>query len=692
MRFSTAHTPVTSATTHPKYRPDIDGLRAVAVLSVLFFHSGFGLFSGGYVGVDVFFVISGYLITTIIVREIAAGEFSIRAFYERRFRRILPALVAVVVASLMVGFLLLPPDSVVELGRSAVATALFSSNIFFYMESGYFDAPAELKPLLHTWSLAVEEQYYIFFPLLLMFLARFGQRHYLAGLLVLGLASFMASVLLTASQSSLAFYLIPTRAWELFLGSVLALHILPAPTARPLREALTLVGVVLIAYSVFVFDAATVFPGSAAAVPTLGAALVIYAGLGGGSVVAAALSWRPVVFVGLISYSLYLWHWPVIVYTKLLTVHEPSATVIAAMIAVTIVLSILSWRYIETPLRVGNILRKPGSLLRASVLASLAIVVVGLSLVAADGLPGRYEVYFPEAFDTERQRWNDCKKVRDRLDSGQGLCPLGADGAEAKFILWGDSHAESLASGIDLSATGAGVTGVFATESACAPLLHIERPGRRKCEHFNAAVLAYIARHPGLETVILVSRWALSASGARYKKESGDPVQLLDTLAGGGGTSSNEILFELGLRRTVSALADLGKKVVIVETVPEVGFEVPSAYLIAELTGRNIQTLIGPTVAEYGERNRPVDRVFASLVGSDNVEIISPAKALCDEQTCIVLARGVPLYRDSHHLSTFGARYLAPLMDPVFSGISGAAGRPVDPPPLPSRHLQQSIP
>jgi peptidoglycan/LPS O-acetylase OafA/YrhL len=692
MRFSTAHTPVTSATTHPKYRPDIDGLRAVAVLSVLFFHSGFGAFSGGYVGVDVFFVISGYLITTIIVREIAAGEFSIRAFYERRFRRILPALVGVVLASLIVGCLLLPPDSVVELGRSAVATALFSSNIFFYLESGYFDAPAELKPLLHTWSLAVEEQYYIFFPLLLLFLARFGQRHYLAGLLVLGLASFMASVLWTASQPSLAFYLIPTRAWELFLGSVLALHVLPAPTARPWREVLTLVGVALIAYSVFVFDATTVFPGSAAAVPTLGAALVIYAGLGGGSVVAAALSWRPVVFVGLISYSLYLWHWPVIVYTKLLTIHEPSVTVIAAMIAVTFVLSILSWRYIETPLRVGDILRKPGSLLRASVLASLAIVVVGLSLVAADGLPGRYEVYFPEAFDTERQRWNDCKKVSARLDSGRGLCPLGADGAEAQFILWGDSHAESLASGIDLSASDAGVAGVFATESACAPLLHIERPGRRKCELFNVTVLAYIAERSELETVILVGRWALLASGTRYKKESGEPVQLLDTLADEGATSSNEALFELGLRRTVSALTDMGRRVVILETVPEVGFEVPSAYLIAELTGRNVQTLIAPTVAEYSERNRAASSVLASLADSGAVQIIKPATTLCDEKVCAVTARGVPLYRDSNHLSTFGARYLAPQMDPVFSGISGAVGRPVDPPPLPSQHLQQSTP
>jgi hypothetical protein len=195
-----------------------------------------------------------------------------------------------------------------------------------------------------------------------------------------------------------------------------------------------------------------------------------------------------------------------------------------------------------------------------------------------------------------------------------------------------------------------------------------------------------------LKTIILVGRWSLLANGTRYKKESGEPVRLRDTLAGEGATSSNEALFDLGLRRTVSALTGMGRRVVIVETVPEVGFEVPSAYLIAAITGRDVQTLIAPTVEEYGERNAVANSVFASLSENGAVEIISPATALCDEQMCAVTARGVPLYRDSNHLSTFGARYLAPLMDPVFSGVSGAAGRPVDQPPPPSQHHLQLIP
>ena len=679
-------------TIHPKYRPDIDGLRAVAVLSVLFFHSGFDVFSGGYVGVDVFFVISGYLITTIIVREIAANDFSIRVFYERRFRRILPALFAVVMASLIVGCVLLPPDSVVELGRSAMATALFSSNIFFYGESGYFDAPAELKPLLHTWSLAVEEQYYILVPLLLLGLARLGGRHYLAGFLVLGAASFLASVLSTPGHSSFAFYLIPTRAWELFLGSVLALLVLPAPASRPLREMLTLSGAAMIAYSVFAFDSATVFPGSAAAVPTLGTALVIYAGLGGVSMISTALSWRPVVFIGLISYSLYLWHWPVIVYTRLLAVHEPSSSIIVAMLAVIFVLSVLSWRYVETPFRKGSLLHKPGQLLKASALASLAIILLGAVLVVTDGLPGRYEAFFPESFDKDHQRWDDCKDVTDRLDSGDGLCDLGAPGVEPGFLLWGDSHAESLASGVDLSAVGAGVAGSFATESACAPLLHIERPGRRKCEEFNAAVLAYLALHPELETVILVSRWALVSRGTRYKEESGDPVILRDLLSDQSTKKANEELFELGLRRTVDALLELDRRVVIVGMVPEVGFEVPSAYLIAELTGREVSALIAPTAQEYRQRHGVASQLFAELGGNAAVDVIEPSTALCDEERCAVVTRGVPLYRDSNHLSTFGARFLAPLLDSVFLGISDAVERPAGQLLPPNRRLPQSLP
>lgn len=677
-------------TVHPQYRPDIDGLRAVAVLSVLFFHSGINVFSGGYVGVDVFFVISGYLITTIIVREIGEGDFSIQGFYERRFRRILPALVAVVVATLIVGCLLLPPDSVVELGRSAAATALFASNIFFYMESGYFDAPAELKPLLHTWSLAVEEQYYIFFPLLLMLIARMGHRNYLPWILALGGASFLASIWLTPNQPSWAFYLIPTRAWELFIGSVLALHVLPIPTSRAVRECLATIGAILIAYSVLFFDSLTVFPGSAAAVPTLGAALIIYAGLGGVSLVAGVLSLRPVVFVGLISYSLYLWHWPVIVYTKLLSITAPTSLAIVGMIALTFALSILSWRFVETPFRSGNVLRKPGALLRAAALVSAGIVVSGLAVVAADGLPGRYEAFFPEDFNTEHERWDDCKDVVQRLADGQGLCSLGHTDAEPSFMLWGDSHAESIASGVDQYAAQVAVGGVIATESACAPLLGIDRPGREKCAAFNQRVLDYVEQHPALTTIFLVGRWGLLAQGTRYKEEEGDTVTLKDTMSDNPVAEGNAILFERGLLRTVAALRQAGKRVVIMASVPEVGFEVPSSYLIARLTRRDIGGLIAPTQAEYLARNAIVHKVLSDLERQGDATVVSPADALCDGGLCAVVARDVPLYRDSNHLSTFGARYLAPLLlSEEMLALSDGAGRPAGQQLQPSRHRQR---
>lgn len=436
----------------PKYRSDIDGLRAVAVLSVLFFHSGVSIFSGGYVGVDVFFVISGYLITTIIVREIANNDFSIAKFYERRFRRILPALTVVITVSLIVGFLLLKPDAVIDLGQSAIATALFSSNMLFYFESGYFGGAAEMKPLLHTWSLAVEEQYYIFFPLLLILIAKKDTKHYLRWLIILGSLSFIAGVILTSIDSSAAFYWIPTRAWELFIGSILALHVIPSPSKRFIREVNTILGIAMIAFGVFLYTPETSFPGFAALLPTIGTALIIHSGSGGSSFIYKALSLRPIVFVGLISYSLYLWHWPVIVYTNILTIKEPSMSVMILMLALIFILSILSWKYIESPFRKKIFFKGRQSLLVTSAVVSVAIIVSGMVFIMNDGYPYRLTnnvASIPKEKDHKWHHWASCEKVVNRIKNGQNLCDIGKETESARFILWGDSHARALASGIN---------------------------------------------------------------------------------------------------------------------------------------------------------------------------------------------------------------------------------------------------
>ncbi|MEH6583835.1 MAG: acyltransferase family protein [Halioglobus sp.] len=656
----------------PKYRADIDGLRAIAVMSVLFFHSGSSIFSGGYVGVDIFFVISGYLITTIIVREIASDSFSISDFYERRFRRILPALTAVVLFSLLAGFFLLTPAYLMELGKSVIATTLFSSNFLFHSDAGYFDRAAEMKPLLHTWSLAVEEQYYIFFPLLLILIAKMDTRHYLRWLLVLGALSFISCVVVTDSNASAAFYLIPSRAWELFLGSVLALNVLARTENRWARESLAVLGLGLIVYSVTCFTDDTVFPGIAAIAPTLGSALIIYAGINGQTSVSRLLSLRPFVFVGLISYSLYLWHWPIIVYTKIYSIAEPEAVTTTVMFIATFLISVLSWRYIETPFRKRSLCGSKRSMLSASAIGSLVLVCGGLVVLLADGFPQRYSQAIPERFssyDTDWEHWKSCEKKSRKAEQMSDLCPLGAADKTSSFILWGDSHAKALASGLDMKAKEYQVTGAIAAKAGCPPLTGIDRPGQTSCHRFNQSMLALLADAPEIHTVILAARWTLSSKGTRYKNEGGEPVSLVDLQSPDADNLSNVALIEKGLQRTMDELRKMGKEVVLVGSVPDIGHEVPSAYYVAEVSSRNLEHLISPTRKEYLQRTGEVISLLEKLEKTQSVYVVKPGPYLCNTDYCEVKAEGIPLYRDDNHLSTFGSRYIGRAYDEMFTDI-----------------------
>jgi len=307
--------------THLKYRPDIDGLRAVAVLAVLFFHTNIPGFSGGFVGVDIFFVISGFLITSIIIREIQQGTFSIARFYERRIRRIFPALFPVMAFSVAAGFYLMDAKALNDFGKSIASTTLFSSNILFCHQSGYFDAPALEKPLLHTWSLAVEEQFYILFPLALAFIRQRAKERYLLWISLALSISLAASIWAVFAKPTQAFYLMQFRAWELLTGSLLALGVIPKPESARLQNALSALGLALVVYCIGFYSEKTLFPGQNAILPVLGAAMIIH-GNGndnkGNGVIGKLLSIRPLVAVGLISYSLYLWHWPIVAFTRYL--------------------------------------------------------------------------------------------------------------------------------------------------------------------------------------------------------------------------------------------------------------------------------------------------------------------------------------------------------------------------------------
>lgn len=372
-----------------RYRAEIDGLRAVAVVPVIFFHAGFSLFNGGYVGVDVFFVISGYLITSIIMDDLDKGKFSLVRFYERRARRILPALVFVMLASLPFAWGLMIPPQLKAFAKSIIATNLFSSNILFWQESNYFGATAEEKPLLHTWSLAVEEQYYLFFPLLLIVLWRFGFKPMLYILLTIALASLALSEWGARDFPTANFFLAPTRVWELLFGSICAF--IAFKTELKPNQWLSLTGLVLIVVAIFLYDESTPFPSLYAVAPVLGTSLIILYGLKG-TIVGNFLAQRVLVGLGLISYSAYLWHQPIFAFARIGYGEFLNDQVMLLLSAISLVLAYFSWRFVELPFRHT---KHSLSISRAFVFKSAAgfttlLVVAGYLGYATDGFKENY--------------------------------------------------------------------------------------------------------------------------------------------------------------------------------------------------------------------------------------------------------------------------------------------------------------
>ncbi len=649
------------------YRADIDGIRAIAVLAVVFYHLDIKLFSGGFVGVDIFFVISGFLITAIIVREIAENEFSLLKFYDRRIRRIFPALFTVLLGTLIAGALIFSAKEFKEFGNSLIATTLFVSNIFFWSQAGYFDVPSALKPLLHTWSLAVEEQYYIFFPLLLVFLMRFLRSSLKFILLGIAVASFAFSVYSLSYDVNSTFYLVHTRIWELLIGSLFAIRLIPVVSNLFLRNVLGVVGLTMLSLPIFFYTNDTPFPGAAALLPTLGTALIIYSGIESESqtFVAKLLSFQPVVFVGKISYSLYLWHWPVIVFAKYYLILELKTWETAAVLLLAFILATLSWLFVEAPFRHGTTFEKRKVFASAAV-AMILMGAFGAVIYLNNGFPKRFSTLDKTASEKPQKSCNP--SMLDNQNYVLRACTLGKRTGEPSFLLVGDSHARAIAPSVQASALRAGVTGIVVYRAACPILLEVHISSL--CDSFLEKMTDYIQAHPNFKTIILSSRWSLYADGARYKSEGGRLVHLFNTRPTSAQNDTNATLFKLGLNRMVDKLRGMGRKVVIVSQIPEIGYNVPSVLSIAERTGRDINKIIGPSMKEYFDRNKPVIPVMVSLAEKENVRVVHPWKLLCKQEKCLVAIKGRALYMDDDHLSNFGAQYISSIFDVVFQNLS----------------------
>lgn len=511
-----------------KYRPDIDGLRAFAIIPVVLYHTEFSMFSGGFVGVDVFFVISGYLITFIINEEIKQDRFTITAFYERRIRRIFPALFTVVFLCSLVAAAIMLPNEFEEFGKSVVAATLFVANIYFLTNSDYFGPAADTKPLLHTWSLSVEEQFYLIFPLILLLIHKCFRGRWRPVLLPAFVFSLILSIFGVVYFPSATFYLILTRAWELLLGSVLALGLLPQIQSRNVNNSASIVGMIMILWSIFFFSKLTPFPGWHALLPCVGTALIIYSGKNGKTLAGRLLGNRIIVFVGLISYSLYLWHWPLMVFAKQIFYENYSIYNSAGVVALSFIMAILSWRYVERPFRGKGTAGNRNKLFAVAAAAMTVSVAIGYAVDATEGWPGRYgnrlisldcnlETYnLGTCFLKEDQHFSEWKGEE---------CFLQSDHA-SNALLWGDSFAAHYVPGIRDSAHLFGSNILQYTAGGCAPVFNYDPVYRPQCKQFSAQIERILTRYD-IHTVVMAADWKLALENGLAYKDLKSTVDLL---------------------------------------------------------------------------------------------------------------------------------------------------------------------
>ena len=504
-----------------QYRAEIDGLRALAVLPVILFHAGFELFSGGFVGVDVFFVISGYLITTIIISEMAEGKFSIVNFYERRARRILPALFFVMAACLPFAWLWLSPNDLKDFGQSLMAVSTFSSNILFWRESGYFDTASELKPLLHTWSLAVEEQYYILFPIFLMFTWRLGVKWILILLSIiffisLGLAQWGSY----SSNAFAAFFLLPTRGWELLVGVFIAFYLKQFThlKSHSANEFLSLLGLSMITYSIITFDSATPFPSMYTMIPVLGTGLLILCSVPK-TFTYNLLSFKFIVAMGLISYSAYLWHQPLFAFARHGLLGEVPNFLLMILCIASLLIGWLSWRYIEKPFRHKSFLRRKFIFI-FSFFGISSFLAIGFFLNVSDG---GIKFYPTEKKNTLKSfiNANDYTQKRHREIK---LNQFNKSNTKIDILIIGDSHSEDLVNMI----FEAGLNNIYEFSSfyisrSCGVLmLDQEKLGIKPTKHCNKETLflnnPLINQMIAADEIWIISRWR--KEDLNYMKES----------------------------------------------------------------------------------------------------------------------------------------------------------------------------
>jgi len=662
------------------YRPDIDGLRALSVISVVLFHADFDWIPGGFVGVDIFFVISGYLITGIIYHEFRQNDFTLIGFWERRVRRIVPPLALVLLATTIGSYLILFPIELKNFSQSLLAQIFFASNFLFWSEAGYFEAPSKIKPLLHTWSLSIEEQFYVFYPILLAFCLRRSKRLSIVTIVALLLFSLTISIFLVRIDPHTAFFLLPARAWELLLGCLV--FFLPVVELhKSIYAFASLVAMAILISCFFLIDSSMPFPGIVAMAPCVSAAVIIYCNqLNKISPTYKFLSTKPLVNIGLLSYSLYLWHWPIFTLAAFHASKPLGVLIHLVLIAISLLLAYISWKFIETPIRKRRILpSRKGIFLSAFMALTIALVAGGTGHVL-NGIPQRFSdnvltAYSGHQYSNPRRR--ECLFSERRRFAADRICQLGKRTAnEAKsqpeFVLVGDSHASSIMPIIDKLAIERKSTGIALAYNGCPPLRGVTRNDTgtiHRCDEFMESSLDIINEEK-IPVVILAARWNL------YLEEGILSHRLIpDSCA--ENTQKQAFCNSTATTLTHSLTEFLNKleqttKIFLLAQVPQQHALMSPRFLASRILRNQDPNTTATTLESHNQNNAIANSIIDNIKSDSNLSsrheltVIDVTELLCDENICGIEYQGGSVYRDDDHISTFAGRLVSPAFEVIF--------------------------
>jgi peptidoglycan/LPS O-acetylase OafA/YrhL len=636
------------------YRPDIDGLRALAVLPVVGFHAFPGRVPGGFIGVDIFFVISGFLISTILLKEMERGTYSLRKFYVRRIRRIFPALIVVLLATLALGSVLLLPNEMEQLTTHVIAGALFASNFVLWNEVGYFDAAAELKPLLHLWSLGVEEQFYIVWPLALSFLFRLGRRLVVA-IAIATMASFLLNIYFVSDDPTIAFYSPLTRFWELLLGAIIAASGY-VPRGPRTANAMSFAGMGLIIGSIAIINVNMRYPGWWAAMPTAGAVFIIAAG---------PASWcnrhllsnRIAVWFGLISYPLYLWHWPLLSFLSITDLIKTENALRLARLAIIVVSVILAWAtYRLLEIRVRK--TKPPAFVAGLVTTMAA--VCGIAVLTGIGASQSDQTRASDFYwGSARLQTSDCIAKYGLRPSKNLFCVETDPNIAPSVLVIGDSHSNHWVPGVKAQ-DGRGILNIGEGTCPFFERVYVTGSIKKDCERTMARAYEVAKNSPSITTVVLSMRATLPLPGSAYGIMKGEPTVtylLAGATLGDDVIKSNSNIYAHELRYTLAKLTALGKDIIFVFQLPEHGFEPQSCVRLRPFDA--FKEIRVPCTTERADPERRQHDYRALSIGVledfPNVKVLDPFPIICDPESCKMQEDGKFLYRDHDHVSVEGS-------------------------------------